>query len=963
MATRIGDKARKIIRPLGRPNTKLKDKDVGKVEFSLMEARPLKSEFSASQPSSKPPGRHLGSASNTGSLLSGIFPENLKALSVENTPPKIPCRFETTSQLAFCVCRYRYQCGRSRAAKDPTDAASHTWLNAIERDPNEKDRIFWLASRLAMEFAKDKLKVTEIIAEVIPLGPVLEEIDYTKLLGSIVDKIRVTSLMSDLTPLLQGLVQLLQSAAPMCHNHADLVGILDLLKDRLDIVHKLSSKVPYHLILVVSRVLQVMEEHKVKDIDRASVHERLSKILSGFKDSTDPYVIYQASYAFQALQYIPHNESVLRAFLRHSGGLAQGLAKVSRVATLDLGDLLEGLGKLQKTSSDIYQIGKSVYEGIRTLFESGRGAFDSIKKGAGMGHKRPWYVAIRGAETLVQEGRLADLNQLICGAACRKDSRFQWGICQLLGEIAIDSEWDISTRRRGIDILGRLYRDDSDWGRDPNIKQWMVTIIRQIIATARQSVKDHAAAFQSVKNHAAALLQELKIDGSSEFQVAYPISSRLQLPKPYLLLRKVQDIPYVEHELHRLKSEQLQWHDDQAVYIPPQAKASLDASDHDHLPLMEEVEKFLRSKREVLLILGDTGAGTSTFSNKLAYNLWKDYKNEGPIPIHIQLLGIDRPDHEMIRKQLTIHEFSPDYIKELKLHREFIVICDGYDESRSKTNLYDTNLFNQPGQWQGKLIICCRSQYLRHDYRGMFQPHLTRRGSSDRAALGYFQESVIVPFTQDQIESYVEQYVKLSLGEPEWTATDYMEMLEGIPNLMDLVKNPYLLTVSLGVLPDIIDMEEDLSSINVTTIVLYDVSMGKWMIRSKEYLRKQELLLLPAEQAALNRLFNDNISFEQHCIRFMKDLSTLVMEEHAGVSKIEYAKPTEADNNRIPSYLGMKESLVNHPLRMKNIVDNPFVVQLLAERAKANPFLKQQLLAMIESLETDAQSVQAEREV
>ncbi|KAG0308152.1 hypothetical protein BGZ98_008809 [Dissophora globulifera] len=972
-----------------------------------------KSESSSTLSGSNLPDRHPAGVGKTDSPLSDVLSDNLKASSAKIVMPKIHGRFETTSQLAFCIGLLHLGQPSSSTdedgsitahgtLKDLTDTTYRSWIETIEEYPGEKERILWLGSRLAMQLAKDKVKEANSLAEVLFLGPVLEDNDYKNLLSSIVDKIKVTTLASALIPLVQGLVQLLQSAAPSCHDAADLVAILRVLKEKLYGVHKPSSKVPYHLILAVSRVLQVMVDQELKDLDRVLVHESLSEILSGFKDSTDPYVIYQASYALQALQYVPDNESVLHAFLRHSGGLVEGFIKVSGVVRLDLSDLLKGLNDIQRTANDIYKIGKSTYEGMRTLVESGRGVFNSIKEGAGMSRKRPWYVAIRGAETLAQEGRFADLNQLICDAACRKDSRFQWGICQLLGEIAVGLDWDISVRQRTIDLLGKLYRN-SDWERDTSVKQWMLTILNQITETADQTVKDHANT----------LLKELKPDGYLETGIKYPIESRLPPPEHYPLLSQIQGIPYVEYDLRHLRSERLQLHDQTvAVYIPPQAKTSLRASDDDHFPLMEEVEKFLKSKREVLLILGDNGAGKSTFSNKLAYNLWKDYRNKGPIPLHIQLLGIDRPDHDMIRKQLTNHSFSPDHIKELKLHREFIMICDGYDESQLKSNLYDTNLFNQPGQWQGKLIICCRSQYLLHDYRDRFRPHPTRTGLSSRTALEYFQELVIVPFTQDQIESYVDQYVKLSLSDrPEWTATDYIEKLRGIPNLIDLVKNPYLLTISLEVLPDIIGTEEDLSSISVTATDLYDISMAKWMRRSKINLQKQELLLPPAEQAALNRLLNDNICFEQHGIRYMKSLSTAVMEKHAGVPKIEYSsyadqntwkseffgdkaetsllrraspltgsgleyrfphrslleyfysldfydpkEPLEADMNRFSSYLDIKEALISHPLRTKNIIDNPLVVQFLAERAQTNLSLRQQLLAMVESLETDAQS-------
>lgn len=87
--------------------------------------------------------------------------------------------------------------------------------------------------------------------------------------------------------------------------------------------------------------------------------------------------------------------------------------------------------------------------------ESGRGVQDSLKDGLGTGKKRAWYAAVCAANALAQAGRLRDLNRLICEVPCRRDLLFQWGVCQLLGEIASDAIWDTA-----VGLLEELYRDD-----------------------------------------------------------------------------------------------------------------------------------------------------------------------------------------------------------------------------------------------------------------------------------------------------------------------------------------------------------------------------------------------------------------------------------------------------------------------------------------------------------------------
>ncbi|KAK3824918.1 MAG: hypothetical protein J3Q66DRAFT_326361 [Benniella sp.] len=112
---------------------------------------------------------------------------------------------------------------------------------------------------------------------------------------------------------------------------------------------------------------------------------------------------------------------------------------------------------------------------------------------------------------------------------------------------------------------------------------------------------------------------------------------------------------------------------------------------------MEEMEQFLESDQVVFLVLGDSGAGKSTFNRALECSLWKKYKKKsGIIPLYISLPAIDKPEHDMIAKQLRKAEFTETQIRELKLHRKFVLICDGYDESQLTHNLYIRNHLNEP---------------------------------------------------------------------------------------------------------------------------------------------------------------------------------------------------------------------------------------------------------------------------
>lgn len=82
------------------------------------------------------------------------------------------------------------------------------------------------------------------------------------------------------------------------------------------------------------------------------------------------------------------------------------------------------------------------------------------------------------------------------------------------------------------------------------------------------------------------------------------------------LLDRAQNRPDVESNLRLLRRQRTKERSN-AIYIPPQAKSSLQASDDTRFPLMEKVKEFLDSKQKIFLLLGDSGAGKSTFNREL----------------------------------------------------------------------------------------------------------------------------------------------------------------------------------------------------------------------------------------------------------------------------------------------------------------------------------------------------------
>jgi len=360
----------------------------------------------------------------------------------------------------------------------------------------------------------------------------------------------------------------------------------------------------------------------------------------------------------------------------------------------------------------------------------------------------------------------------------------------------------------------------------------------------------------------------------------YPLKVAMPSLASPSLLDRAQNKPDVEGNIRLLKKQRLKERGN-AVYIPPQAKAGLQAPDEARFPLMEKVKEFLDSDQKVFLLLGDSGAGKSTFSRELEYDLWRTYKNmDDPIPLHINLAAIDKPDQDMITKQLQKAGFTEAQIRELKAYCTFIVICDGYDESLQTRNLYMSNRLNQPEEWNAQMVISCRSEYIGADYRDRFQP-------GDRNHQGkqsFFQEVVISSFSPDQVQDYIKQYV--SLYQPLWKTEDYQQTLDLIPSLKDLVKNPFLLTLSLEVLPRMVDPGQRLSATRVTRVALYDQFVEQWLERGKRRLGEREL----SHQArgAFESLSDEG--FALNGFDYLKKLSMAIYREQGGQPVVEYSR-------------------------------------------------------------------------
>ncbi|KAG0052444.1 hypothetical protein BGZ83_002610 [Gryganskiella cystojenkinii] len=760
------------------------------------------------------------------------------------------------------------------------------WAQDMDSQPLEKEHIQQQLNRMVNKFIEHPSKDSETIKEVALLGPVLDKEYYRKLLNCFLGEFKNDTLLN--INILQGLVQLVDDASPGFLMADDLTQILRTIRVRMqDPAQKLDEYLVY-LTIAVSKVLNAMVDDKVAGLNRVQEHEPLLNLLSDLRNRGDPFLKYQALYAFQALQWVPNDETPLQCGLRRFGGVVDGLVKVSGAAQLDFGGFLGGLKDIQKIVADTYDFIKSGWEEVPKLMNNGRGVFDSLKEGLGSGYKHPWYITLRGAEALVRQGKLSDLNVLVCEAPCRNDPLFRWGICRLLGEIAIDSCWDRNTRVQAVWFLGELYSNMQNSQPHAVVRRWIITILRRV--SVHQSTGSSTNGDDAVVNEQARLLtQILEQYGETALPNLYPLASRLPLPRSSSLLKGVNDNPDLDLLLDRLRRQRWNEYDNRSVYIQPMCKPSLQATDDRPVPLKERVRGFLTSTAEVLLILGDSGAGKSTFNRRLERDLWQVYKTGELIPLLIDLKTIENPDQDLVGQQLSCYDFSPEHIRELKQTRRFILICDGYDECRRWSNLHTNNGFNKPSQWRVKMIVTCRTQYLKPNYQSYFAPQLGRANTQK-----LFEEAVLAPFKADQIMEYIDLYtlVQETLDSNDdqlvWTSRQYKERLQGIPNLLDLVKNPFLLRMVLDTLPRIA-----LSKAEITRAELYDEFVELHIENEQQRLVEQQSS--GKMDASCSDSFDEIEGYDYILlsIDFSKRLAESIFKEQGGVNSVDYSAATD----------------------------------------------------------------------
>ncbi|KAK3821661.1 MAG: WD40-repeat-containing domain protein [Benniella sp.] len=817
-------------------------------------------------------------------VLGHIFDVNVRPPTIKIKLPDADETLDSTLQLVYCLSLLK----TTHSPDDMLDPVAQKWLQDTKKNTDEYERLHGMAIDVIEEFKRDERKDAKAVAEVVCLTPVLDKKAFQGLLEGFYTGIERSSSLN--VHQIEGLAQLVQGADPAYLVGKDLVKLLELLNTRL----METPQAPQHmqLTLAVSHVLDAIADTNVTGLDRNELHEALSSYIEGLKKSSDPFLVYHAAYAHQALLCATDDKTTWQAAMRHTGKVIQGIPTLANVKNgLDLTEFIHALDGIHQKDfpgalNDVGAV-TSTCGRVTSFAESDRSLLESLKENLCSDCKRDWYAALRGADILIRDGELATFKRLVCEAPCRLDPAFLWGVCQRLGEMAANPIWDDNTRQSAVAFLGEIYRDDEAWGRHAIVKQWILNILMQLFSSSWDASNVHASvagtllrelvSIQDVEK--SALCQAWKEKGPT----CYPLNVTLPDIASPSLIDRVQRRPDVEGKIRVIKENRTRERKSD-VYIPPRARSGMQAASGSPFSLMDKVKEFLDSDQKVFLILGDSGAGKSTFCRQLERELWQDYKEgTGRIPLHINLPTFDKPEHDMIFKRLKRADFSDQQIQELKHHRKFILICDGYDECRQTHNLYTSNRLNQPGEWDVQMVISCRSTYIGSDYRYRFQPG----DRNQKSGSPLLQEAVLAPFSTDQVEDYINQFV--CIREPHWKAEDYKQALDLNPDLMELVKKPYWMALTLDVLPCMVDPGNDLSKKSASRVLLLDHFVEQWLERSKKRLGEKEMN--PQERTAFEKLSAEG--FTSNGIRYIKMFATAIYKEQDGHPVVKYSQPVD----------------------------------------------------------------------
>lgn len=329
--------------------------------------------------------------------------------------------------------------------------------------------------------------------------------------------------------------------------------------------------------------------------------------------------------------------------------------------------------------------------------------------------------------------------------------------------------------------------------------------------------------------------------------------------------------------------------DNFGLYIPP--CATRNQYSNATFDLTAEINDFIDSNRIVMLVSGESGSGKSFFCQSFIKSKSECYQPGDRIPIFCSLPTVRKLTTGLMSEVLSQHGFTMAEINTLRDTEKFLMVFDAYDETNSKENLF---LKNELEKWDVRVIFTCRPSYFGDDksYSRLFIPFKMQRPLNEA-----YQEVFVSPLVPGQIEQYIKQFLTVKDKElrseirarhdltDEWlTPTIYKTWIAKIPGLSELTGNPFLLRITMEVLPGIVAEFQAVANneekFRMTSVKLYDNFVDKWFAR-------QEVKLMGRGESV-------GRTFQTDCKKFAKALAKKMQER--GTTVVNYQDLKSDDN-------------------------------------------------------------------